>query len=192
MSPIENDVTKYSRRRPQSRLSFTARPRRALALGDPTPTRTCQELQQTQTACQDQLSERAQQNQDAIPALVCYVTAVMAQSHAPGHYSGRNPIPTINQFIQNLDKDKADRDKQIDEANKAKQAAARAGHRAPQQTGDAQPHEAQKGVVKGSRKTVTDPTTGNQVVIEDVNKEMMENVTDPKVGVRCPEVFEHH
>jgi hypothetical protein len=131
----------------------------------------------------------------------------MSNSSTPvapkGHYSGHNPIPTINQFIQNLDKDKADRDRQIDEANKAKAAAEKAQkqgripgpYKRPQQqqqqpqqqsSGDAKPHQAHQYGVEGTKKTVTDPTTGREVVIEDVNKEMMENVKNPTVRLlRC-------
>jgi len=55
------------------------------------------------------------------------------QQHAPGgHYSGSNKIPTINQFIEKLDRDKATRDKQIDEQKRAKATGA---------TGDAVPHQ---------------------------------------------------
>ena len=35
--------------------------------------------------------------------------------------------------------------------------------------------------IKGTQKKVTDPTTGRQVVIEDVNEETMENVKNPMV-----------
>ena len=39
--------------------------------------------------------------------------------HVPGQpYSGKNKIPTINQFLERLDRDKKDRDKQIDAENK--------------------------------------------------------------------------
>jgi len=110
-----------------------------------------------------------------------------------GHYSGHNPIPTINQFIQNLDKDKADRDRQIDEANQAKAAAERAakkGHPFPPppagatqqgQSGDAVAHKVQHGGVEGTQKKVTDPTTGRTIIIEDVNKDMVQNAINPVV-----------
>jgi hypothetical protein len=93
------------------------------------------------------------------------------QQHKPGgHYSGANPVPTVRKFIENLDKDKAARDRKLDEesANKAK-------------SGEAVPHKVQKAGVEGTQQTVTDPTTGREVVIEDVNKVMMNQVNDPTV-----------
>jgi len=111
------------------------------------------------------------------------------QNAPKGHYSGRNPIPTINQFIENLDKDKAERDRQIDEANKAKAAAQRAqkrGQPATQQgqSGDAVAHREQHNGIEGTQKRVTDPTTGRTVIIEDVSKEMVKNAANPVVCAR--------
>ncbi len=94
-----------------------------------------------------------------------------------GHYSGKNPIPTVKQFIENLDKDKKNRDKQLDEQ------ALQGNQSQKQNQGDVQPHQAIQKHVKGTEKTVTDPTTGNQVVIADVNKEMMKEVENPHVVV---------
>lgn len=96
----------------------------------------------------------------------------------PGaHYSGKNKIPTVNQFLERLDKDKKERDKQIDEQNKQRKNLSQ------QQDGDAVPHREQELAVKGSQKKVKDPTTGREIVIEDVNKETMENAKNPVV--RC-------
>jgi len=118
----------------------------------------------------------------------------MSNSSTPiapkSHYSGHNPIPTINQFIENLDRDKKDRDREIDEARKAK-AAALQGQKKGQipppgaqgNTGDVHSHEQHKYGKEGTQKTVTDPTTGREVVIEDVNKDMMENVKNPSVRI---------
>ncbi|KAI9795244.1 MAG: hypothetical protein M1835_006140 [Candelina submexicana] len=87
-------------------------------------------------------------------------------------YSGKNPIPTIKQFVEKLDKDKAERDKRIDEANKLRRQD------------DVKPHHnAPKAVKEGSAKTVTDPVTGGQVKIEDVDKNMMKAVEDPHLSV---------
>jgi uncharacterized membrane protein YdfJ with MMPL/SSD domain len=82
-------------------------------------------------------------------------------------WSGANPIPNIQQFVAKLDKEKAARDKQIDEDNAAaQQDPTIIAHQN-------QPHK------KGT--TVTDPVTGKQVVIADVGKEMMKNVDNPTV-----------
>lgn len=99
------------------------------------------------------------------------------QQHAPGgHYSGHNPIPTVKQFIDNLDKDKKNRDRVLDEQAAAQKDTDKSG-------GDVQPHHMQKRSVDGTEKTVTDPVTGNQVTISDVNKAMMKEVENPHLVV---------
>lgn len=96
----------------------------------------------------------------------------MAQQQKTGKpWSGNNPIPNIQQFISNLDKDKASRDAKIDEANKASSQ----GNGAPVQ------HQNQAASTKG--KEVTDPTTGKKVIIEDVGKDFMDAVKDPMLSV---------
>jgi hypothetical protein len=101
---------------------------------------------------------------------------------AGGHYSGHNPIPTVKQFIENLDKDKKSRDQELDQQAAAqKQATRTPGNNAP--GGGAQPHQMQKRAIEGTEKTVTDPTTGNQVTISDVDKAMMNEVEDPHLVV---------
>lgn len=117
------------------------------------------------------------------------------QQTAPGgHYSGHNPIPTVKQFVENLDRDKKQRDKEIDERSKA--ANAKTGPSAPTTAagttsstskkpaqdgvGD---HTAQSKTIEGTEKTVTDPTTGREVVIADVNEDMIEEVENPHLIV---------
>lgn len=103
--------------------------------------------------------------------------AEQQQQHAPGgHYSGANPVPTVKKFIENLDKDKAARDRKLDEQERErkKQAAA---------TGEAVPHKPQKAGLEGTQKVVTDPTTGREVTIEDVSKSMMDQVENPQLSV---------
>ena len=97
-----------------------------------------------------------------------------------GHYSGKNPIPTVKQFIENLDKDKKHRDKELDD-----QATLNKHAKKPSASGtdDVQAHVPTQKHVQGTEKTVTDPTTGNQVVIADVSKEMMKEVENPHVVV---------
>ncbi|GME65207.1 C2 domain containing protein [Neofusicoccum parvum] len=98
------------------------------------------------------------------------------QQHMPGgHYSGANPVPTVRKFIENLDKDKKERDKQLEEQAKNHQ----------QQPGDGSgsgvtAHKQHPLGIKGTQKEVTDPTTGRQVVIEDVKKEVIDSVDNPK------------
>jgi hypothetical protein len=89
-----------------------------------------------------------------------------------GHYSGANPIPNIQRFVESLDADKKARDAKINEEMKAKGSS------------DIQPHKQGQPVgVAGSRKTVTDPTTGREVQVEDVNADFMKAVEDPKVRI---------
>ena len=90
-----------------------------------------------------------------------------------GHWSGRNKIPTVGQFMERLDKDKKDRDREIDQQNKQRQ----------QVGSDVEPHQNEAKKDTSGHKTVTDPVTGRQVQIENVGKEFMENVEDPKLVV---------
>ncbi|KAI9720282.1 MAG: hypothetical protein M1828_005745 [Chrysothrix sp. TS-e1954] len=104
------------------------------------------------------------------------------QQHAPGgHYSGRNKIPNIKQFVEGLDRDKKERDRQIDE----KQRAAPKAHTGEQSQpdGEAHPHVQEKTGGEGTQKQVTDPTTGREVTIDNVGKETMSRVTDPMYTV---------
>ena len=85
-------------------------------------------------------------------------------------WSGTNKIPNIKQFVAKLDKDKADRDKQIDQST--------------QQNGADPSIVAHKNEVQTKKgKIVTDPTTGNQVEIEDVGEDFMKAVKDPMLSV---------
>ena len=96
----------------------------------------------------------------------------MAQQQKSGKpWSGANPIPNIKQFVESLDKDKAERDRQIDGQDSA----------ANQQ--NASPVPQQNEPVSNKGKTVTDPTTGKQVVIENVGKDFMKAVQDPTLSV---------
>ena len=92
------------------------------------------------------------------------------QQRAPqGHYSGANPIPTIQKFVENLDKDKKERDRLIDEQKRQ------------QKDGVVKPHEPAQGGKAKSRKTVTDPTTGSEVVIEDINLDPIAAIENAQV-----------
>ncbi|KAF2839541.1 hypothetical protein M501DRAFT_719156 [Patellaria atrata CBS 101060] len=97
----------------------------------------------------------------------------MEQQHKPGHYSGANPVPTVKKFIENLDKDKRHRDEEIDRAERESKLGGT----------EVRPHKPTKAGVEGTRKKVTDPTTGKQVVIEDVNKEMIKQVENPTLSI---------
>jgi hypothetical protein len=98
----------------------------------------------------------------------------MATQHHPGgHWSAQNPIPTVQKLMQNLDKDKKDRDKQIDEEARRKKEQGK--HHKP-----GEPVEEKK-PSKGHARTVTDPVTGKEIQIEDVDKDFMKHVKNPEV-----------
>ena len=89
-----------------------------------------------------------------------------------GHYSGNNPIPNIQRFIDSMDAEKKNRDAKINEEMKANKAR-----------NDVKDHaDLQPTGVKGTRKTVTDPTTGKNVQIGDVNADFLKAVRDPQVN----------
>jgi hypothetical protein len=108
-------------------------------------------------------------------------------------WSGSNPIPNIQKFVENLDKDKKERDRKIDEENKAVGAGTGAGKGSGSGSG-VKPHENKQAQTQSAgggsgSKTVTDPVTKNQVVIEDVGKDFMKAVKDPQV---CNALFFSH
>jgi hypothetical protein len=106
--------------------------------------------------------------------------ATPAPKKAPGgHYSGRNPVPNIQRFIESLDADKKNRDAQLEADMKANWP-----------NGEVKDHvEGQPKGIKGTRKWVTDPTTGNQVRIEDVNADFMNAAEQPVVCRNSPYSF---
>lgn len=85
--------------------------------------------------------------------------------------SGTNKIPDIKTFVHNLDRDKRDRDQQLDERNKS----------AISGQSEVTPHKETKAGKEGTRKTVHDPTTQKEVQIEDVDASFMEAVENPQV-----------
>jgi len=99
------------------------------------------------------------------------------QQHIPGYYSDRNKVPTVEKFLERLDKDKKQRDRAIDEHTTAGAPTNEKG-----QSGVV-PHKDQRAGIKGSQKQVTDPTTGKQVIIEDVDKRMINAVENPMISV---------
>lgn len=97
--------------------------------------------------------------------IIEFAPSIMAQQHGPAaHWSAQNPIPSIQQFVENLDKDKKERDRRIDEEARQRQE---------------QPEKPDKG--KYNARQVTDPVTGRDIEIEDVGEQHMKSVEDPKV-----------
>ena len=103
----------------------------------------------------------------------------------------------MKQFVENLDKDKRERDRQIDERAKAAKAQSgtapttptKANKKTPATTpktpaqDGVQDHQLRQKTIEGTEKTVTDPTTGREVVIADVGKEMVDEVENPHLIV---------
>lgn len=88
-------------------------------------------------------------------------------------WSGQNKIPTIGQFIDNLDRDKKQRDQQVASGTHQQQQDVHVKNQ------EVMPHKNQERIKNA--KAVSDPVTGGQVMIADVGKEHMENATNPKV-----------
>lgn len=126
----------------------------------------------------------------------------MAQ-HAPGgNWSSRNPVPKVGKIAQHLknrdrenqhleqkeqreEQEKQQRDQQAKQDENRNRDQGGSGAGAQQQQGDegeARSHPE----IKPHRhyKKVTDPTTGRDVEIDDVDKEFMNAVKDPTVGRR--------
>lgn len=89
-----------------------------------------------------------------------------------GHYSGANRIPNIKQFMEKLDRDKKDRDAQID--NQAKQQG--------KTPSEVQEHQASSRKQGKNRRVVRDPVTGKDVEIDDIDDSMLKAVDDPHVS----------
>lgn len=88
-------------------------------------------------------------------------------------WSAANPIPNIKQFVEALDRDKANRDREIDEQNKLRERE------------QVKPHKNE--TLSRQGKWVHDPVTGNQVQIEDVGKDFMKAVKDPMASPCSPQ-----
>ncbi|KAI0602224.1 hypothetical protein F4775DRAFT_536116 [Biscogniauxia sp. FL1348] len=88
-----------------------------------------------------------------------------------GHYSGINRIPNIKEFAASLDRDKRERDAKIDaEQNTNKNKGVKE-------------HVNQNNTGKGHGRVVTDPVTGNQVEIDDLNTDFKKAIEEPQLSV---------
>lgn len=111
--------------------------------------------------------------------------STQAQNHRVGqNWSGGNPIPTVQKFMEHLDRDKKERDQRIDEDNRAKkQHAKQSGTGGVQdggKNGEAVAHQARE-ISQANVRTVTDPTTGRDIGVEDQDEKSMDAIRDPKV-----------
>lgn len=112
------------------------------------------------------------------------------------HYSGRNRIPNIHEFVAQLDKEKRERDAAIEAEDKEHARIAKEAARQQQQNGNAtqQQQQQQQNLQdtkdhvpekpKGARKktkTVRDPVTGKDVEIENPKENFKDVVENPHV-----------
>lgn len=89
------------------------------------------------------------------------------------HYSGRNRIPNIQEFVAQLDKEKKERDEAIDAELKANKNHQEAQDHVPEKK-----HHSRK-----KTKTVRDPVTGKDVEIENAKTDFKEAVENPQLSV---------
>lgn len=87
------------------------------------------------------------------------------------HYSGRNRVPNIQQFMSQLDVEKKERDAAIDAQLKQNK-----------QNKEATDHANSEKPLKKDMRTVRDPVTGKDVQIQDVKTDFKEVVEDPQVS----------
>ena len=121
-----------------------------------------------------------------------YKEGDLPQTHRIGeHWSGANPVPTVQKFVEHLDNEKKERDRRIDQDKKlrdelANQQKTSTGEQKPgdgksdQKQGDVVEHKARK-VEQDKIRTVTDPTTGKEIGVEDQDESSMEAVKNPMV-----------
>ncbi|KAF9878952.1 c2 domain protein [Colletotrichum karsti] len=107
------------------------------------------------------------------------------------HYSGRNRIPNVHEFMAQLDKEKRERDAELDAEDKKlreeqrqnRHNAKAQGHEpSPQDTKAHQPQKDHRWR-KRKTKTVRDPVTGKDVEIEDANEDFKEVVDNPQISI---------
>ncbi|KHN97769.1 meiotically up-regulated protein [Metarhizium album ARSEF 1941] len=88
------------------------------------------------------------------------------------HYSGRNRVPNIQQFMDQLDTEKKERDAAIDAQLKENK-----------QSKEAVDHNNDEKPQKKGLRTVRDPVTGKDVQIQDAKMDFKEAVENPKLCI---------
>ncbi|KAF6814924.1 c2 domain protein [Colletotrichum sojae] len=108
------------------------------------------------------------------------------------HYSGRNRIPNIHEFVAQLDKEKRERDAEIDADDKAIRKEQQQQHhhhglghhdKNQQDVQDHVPEPKPRHHGKKKTKTVRDPVTGKDVEIEDAKDDFERVVENPQISV---------
>ncbi|KAM4066884.1 C2 domain-containing protein [Hirsutella rhossiliensis] len=88
------------------------------------------------------------------------------------HYSGRNRVPNIQQFVQQLDADKKKRDAAIDADLKQNNLSS-----------EAKDHRNEEKPRRRDLRTVRDPVTGKDVDIQDAKTDYKEAVDNPQLSI---------
>ncbi|OAA44286.1 meiotically up-regulated protein [Metarhizium rileyi] len=88
------------------------------------------------------------------------------------HYSGRNRVPNIQQFMDQLDTEKKDRDAAIDAQPK--------GNKKHKEVTD---HKKPETPLRKDLRTVRDPVTGKDVQIRDAKTDYAEAAENPKLSI---------
>ncbi|CAL5874764.1 uncharacterized protein PFLUO_LOCUS9066 [Penicillium psychrofluorescens] len=114
-------------------------------------------------------------------------TSAPQPHHVGEHWSAGNPIPTVQKFVEHLDANKKDRDQKIDADNRAREQQAKQNKKqgkngGQQQSGDVMEHQPRQ-APKSETRTVTDPTTGKDIGVQDLDRSAMEPVKDPRLTV---------
>lgn len=110
-----------------------------------------------------------------------------SQQHRVGeHWSAANPVPTIQKFMQNLETEKEERKAHEEEVNRREQEARLQREARGEKIEDETTAHKNREIPKGKTRMVTDPTTGKDIEVEDLDEESMEVVKNPTVCPPCP------
>ncbi|KAK5989033.1 Meiotically up-regulated gene protein [Cladobotryum mycophilum] len=88
------------------------------------------------------------------------------------HYSGRNRVPNIQEFMRGLDAQKRERDAAIDAELKRNKLSP-----------EAKDHDNEVAAKKKATRSVRDPVTGKDVEIRDVDLDFKEAVDNPQLSI---------
>lgn len=101
--------------------------------------------------------------------------AEQEQTSPSGHYSGRNRIPNIKQFMDGLDKQKKHRDAEIDHGTAAvPMGGSKKGNEVMEHV-ESKKHGQNPRIVR-------DPVTGQDVEIADIDSRHVESAKNPMVS----------
>ncbi|KAL3479072.1 hypothetical protein BJX99DRAFT_268748 [Aspergillus californicus] len=99
-----------------------------------------------------------------------------SQHRVGEHWSGSNPVPTIGRFMERLQQDQKEREQH------EQLVAARRQQQSANKGDDSREHRPRR-VGQGRTREVTDPTTGRDIEVEDLDSDSMDPVKDPKLVV---------